>query len=364
MDDDSSKKISKDVTSAADNTSKQQQVAPPPPIFIHNLSISSPRQRTSSPLSSSHSNSNNNNDEEEVVIKLPPLRPEEPVASLRGALTEVIGFAHLTKYRLVVEKKPQLPPSNSDGESNDGKQIKSGKGQNNTKNNTNNNNNKKKQDVVWSTYTLRNAVVSTPSTLQCLQTDTTVANNNGGKEEEEELVLDDYGDLSILLPLLQQSDVDSSSSNNTNNSSNSSNEEETKEELILLNGHITPRSPPPQQILDASNYTIRIILEKYTISSIKDHVMRVRSMLVDGGLPFVSSLVADESSEAEEVAIEDKEGEKEKSEAKVNGEKGDKGKVRSIILICAVSIYSSRYTSYSYLTYSYNLSNPTHSGQQ
>ncbi len=37
-------------------------------------------------------------------MALPPLRPEEPVASLRGALGEVLGFAHLTRYRLVVER--------------------------------------------------------------------------------------------------------------------------------------------------------------------------------------------------------------------------------------------------------------------
>ena len=215
----------------------------------------------------------------------------------------------------------------------------------------NSNNNKKKQDVVWSTYTLRNALVSTPSTLQCLQTDTTVlaaavssgdvGNSKGEKggqeikkekEEEEELVLDDYGDLSILLPLLQQqSEADSTadSSSPSANTNNNNEEEETKEELILLNGHIQPRSPPTNTILDASNYTIRIILEKYTISSIKDHVVRVRSMLVEGGMPFVTSLVGDvDDGESVEVAEGVEKGEKE-VEAKVEVEKkGDKSKVR------------------------------------
>ena len=183
--------------------------------------------------------------------------------------------------------------------------------------------------------------------MQCLETDTVTNNSNsGGSIKEEELVLDDYGDLSILLPLLQQQQSDTADANSTNLTTNN-NKEETKEELILLNGHITPRSPLPQQILDASNYTIRIILEKYTISSIKDHVVKIRSMLIDGGLPFVSSLVADVESDEEAVAIEEKKDEGEKNvEAMVNGEKkGDKSKVRGLtILICAVSIYSSLHT--------------------
>ena len=182
--------------------------------------------------------------------------------------------------------------------------------------------------------------------MQCLQTDTVTNNSNssGSGNKEEELVLDDYGDLSILLPLLQQQS-DTADANSTN-SNNDNKEEETKEELILLNGHITPRSPLPQQILDASNYTIRIVLEKYTISSIKDHVVKIRSMLIDGGLPFVSSLVADVDKSGEKKSEDVENGEKVVEEAKVNGEKsGDKSKVRGLtILICAVSIYSSLHT--------------------
>ena len=38
------------------------------------------------------------------LIHLPPIRAEEPVASLRAALSEVRGYAHITHYRLVLDQ--------------------------------------------------------------------------------------------------------------------------------------------------------------------------------------------------------------------------------------------------------------------
>eukprot|EP00581_Thalassiosira_minuscula_P007045 CAMPEP_0183709790 /NCGR_PEP_ID=MMETSP0737-20130205/5766_1 /TAXON_ID=385413 /ORGANISM="Thalassiosira miniscula, Strain CCMP1093" /LENGTH=93 /DNA_ID=CAMNT_0025937983 /DNA_START=84 /DNA_END=361 /DNA_ORIENTATION=+ len=81
----------------ANATESPSSPSPPPSIFIRNLSILSPRQKKST-TNSSNTNNNNGNDDpvyEETFLPLPPLRPEEPVASLRGALSEVVGFAHL-----------------------------------------------------------------------------------------------------------------------------------------------------------------------------------------------------------------------------------------------------------------------------
>ncbi|EJK48372.1 hypothetical protein THAOC_32837 [Thalassiosira oceanica] len=38
-----------------------------------------------------------------LALPLPALRPEEPAASLRAALSDIVGFAHVTRYRLAVE---------------------------------------------------------------------------------------------------------------------------------------------------------------------------------------------------------------------------------------------------------------------
>ena len=40
----------------------------------------------------------------EACLGLPPLRPEEPVQSIRLALSEVVGYAHITNYRLELEE--------------------------------------------------------------------------------------------------------------------------------------------------------------------------------------------------------------------------------------------------------------------
>ena len=40
------------------------------------------------------------------AVALPPLRAEEVVQSLRAALSEVVGYAHLTNFRFEVQEKP------------------------------------------------------------------------------------------------------------------------------------------------------------------------------------------------------------------------------------------------------------------
>lgn len=67
--------------------------APPP---LKNLVVLPPRQKeAASP------------DKKEACLGLPPLRPEEPVQSIRMALTEVVGYAHMTNYRLELEDGPE-----------------------------------------------------------------------------------------------------------------------------------------------------------------------------------------------------------------------------------------------------------------
>ena len=41
------------------------------------------------------------------ALVLPPIRPEEPVQSIKAALAEVVGLAHITNYRLEVEPSPE-----------------------------------------------------------------------------------------------------------------------------------------------------------------------------------------------------------------------------------------------------------------
>ena len=95
------------------------------------------------------------------AVRLPPLRPEEPVASLRGALCEVSGFAHITNYRLVLIKDKTMKLTDS------------------------------RAATIPSPYTGRNAVVSLPSSFHSLAT--------GTQQTSNEVVLDDYGDLKTLL---------------------------------------------------------------------------------------------------------------------------------------------------------------------
>ncbi|EJK46656.1 hypothetical protein THAOC_34666, partial [Thalassiosira oceanica] len=60
------------------------------------LTLLSPRQRPSN-------NSGGVPAAPTLALPLPALRPEEPAASLRAALSDIVGFAHVTRYRLAVE---------------------------------------------------------------------------------------------------------------------------------------------------------------------------------------------------------------------------------------------------------------------
>ena len=109
-------------------------------------------------------------DEMEDAIALPPIRAEEPVASLRAALGEVCGYAHLSNFRFVLENESGGKPK---------PKISS-------------------QPVV-SPYTGPNAVVSVPVSIRSLDVEPRLQPNGNVVPDEVSVVLDEYADLTPLL---------------------------------------------------------------------------------------------------------------------------------------------------------------------
>jgi protein TIF31 len=112
---------------------------------------------------------------EQTVIRLPPIRAEEPVQSLRAALSELVGFAAMTNYRLELESSaPTLTVSA-------------------TEQNT----------PIVSPFTGLGAVVAVPVQVKSLEmdpsADTAVAAETVNRTVT---VLDDFGDLTALDPAL------------------------------------------------------------------------------------------------------------------------------------------------------------------
>jgi len=186
-----------------------------PTMFIKNLSVLPP-------LQDKQTNSAG------YSVALPPIRAEEPVASLRAALGEVLGFAHLTSYRLVMENKTATATDHAAAAAPA----------------------KSNSDVI-SPFTGSDAIVSIPMSFKNLyQTDEEEAaagkesnKNSSAAAQNEEIILDDYGDLQPLLELGLQ---------------------------------------------DGSSF--RVILERYDAGGIRDHVTRLRTLL-DGNAPSTTSLV-------------------------------------------------------------------------
>ncbi len=146
----------------------------------------------------------------EDAVLLPPIRAEEPVSSIRQALSDICGYAHLTNFRFSLEDPPMKSPSvNCDR-------------------------------PILSPYTGRDAVVAVPVAVKSL------AEDSDAKEPTR--VLDDYGDLQGMLP---------------------------------------------HGLRDGS--AIRIVLERYDVALIRDHVIRLRSLL-EGNAP--SSISLDDGGES------------------------------------------------------------------
>ena len=248
------KKDAEDPSAAPGAGAAPDAAAPAKPeVLIRNLCILPPRQSKKAKKARKDLDALG-------AIPLPVLRPEEPVQSIRSALSEVKGYAHLTSYRLVVDERPEgieaalaarrkgvadgSPSSASSGGDEGGvsgaataggtaskkskkKKSKGGGGGGDSGSNTPNRG-VAPADVV-SPHTGPNAVVATPSSARSLEVATythylvttipaeaaaevaaaaaSSPGNNGKKkgrkhaddEDADEIVLDDFTDLSPIL---------------------------------------------------------------------------------------------------------------------------------------------------------------------
>jgi len=305
--------------------------APPssPTIFIKGLYILPPRQKKSS----SADDYDDDDDINEYVdaIALPPLRPEEPVSSLRGALGEVLGYAHFTRYRLVVERtklKQQAKKAVQVTGKGGGSQVKKKPIHRQQQQPQQQ---QQQQRNAWSPYTLKDALVTIPQSLKSLEASHGIIPSNAAtgdegvtryhlngdskkkevvEEDEVEIVLDEYGDLSILLPLLMTQAEKDKTCKELKVVSDDEDNDHDGENIGAINGVetiaaetnvVTNNLEEEKIILNAkkANIVLRVILERYDLASIRDHVTRVRD-LVKGNAPYVTSLVG-----VEEVDVED-----------------------------------------------------------
>jgi protein TIF31 len=209
-------------------------------LVFKNLVILPPLQQKKNKKDSQNGRRNNEMDD---VIPLPPIRSEEPVQSIRAALSEIRGYSHLTNYRFVLENGVTSTKSSSSSKST----ILS-------------------LPTGASPYTGLDSVISTrvvvKSFLQdglelnndCANKQKTKSDDNNEVEVEiEEMVLDEFGDLSTLVV----HDDDGEENNG---------------------------------LKDGSGF--RIVLERYDIALVRDHIVRLRSLL-DGNAP--NSISLDES---------------------------------------------------------------------
>ncbi len=204
--------------------------------FLSNLAILPPLQK----------NEIENDSLQQDSIVLPPIRPEEPVQSIRAALGEVVGYAQMTNYRLEFtpgkefvkksecEKKTTTENTivtTTDSSANKKKNKKK-------KSNKVNSNGKASSSAatIVSKYTGPNAVVRLSSNKI----------SKSKLESNDAQVLDDYGDLTTLQNL-------------------------------------------------TSNSCFQIILERYDVATLREHVRRTRNLLEDGNVPHVTSLLSEEN---------------------------------------------------------------------
>ena len=256
------------------------------------------------------------------AIPLPVLRPEEPVQSIRTALSEVKGYAHLTSYRLVVEERPEgieaalaarrkgvadgNPSSASSGGEEGGVSVAA------TAGGTASKKSKKKKskggggdsgsntpnrivapaDVV-SPHTGPNAVVATPSSARSLEVATYTH----------------Y--LGTTIPAEAAAEVAaaaaSSAGNNGKKKGRKKADDEDIDEVVL--DDFTDLSPYLERGLTSDRAALRIVLERYNVAGVRDHVGRLQQ-LFDGLVPSVTTLA--EGAEEEQQPV-DAEAEKEET---------------------------------------------------
>ncbi len=151
------------------------------------------------------------------AVPLPPIRAEEPVSSIRAALSEIKGYAHLTNYRFVLENDDSNNVPSKDTATT--KQTLS----------------------TASPYTGLGAVIATKQVVESFLDEAALTNGTTQDQMEANLVLDEFGDLMGLLGDLK----------------------------------------------DGSCF--RVVLERYDIALIRDHIARLRTLL-DGNAPTSVSL--------------------------------------------------------------------------
>ncbi len=221
-------------------------------------------------------------------MALPPLRPEEPVASLRGALGEMVGYAHLTRYRLIVEKMETKVDLIEEDEKSSAVATRQNRNKNLKRFDGSGGSGEDqkhpfKNDVIWSPYTLRDADVDMSPSHKSL-----VAREVNATDDE--IVLDDFGDLSTLLPLLEGKEV--ASDNLVAADDAVAPERESSTVAVICEGG-RGHDMAKQNVIryDASKtIAIRVVLERYDLASICDHIAKVRN-LMKGNAPYVVSLV-------------------------------------------------------------------------
>ena len=221
--------------------------------FLSNLCILPPRSRGKS---ASVSASVSLPAEAKDSILLPPISPAELVSGIKGAISEIKGYAHITNYRLVVEAIDQdfidliiketeakmtiqdksalaIASKNGNGNGNGGSSAATA----NTTASTIASTSSAKHTKHRAKAVASHAVVS-PYT--CDHTCIEVVSTAFAVDNHDEIVLNDYEDLS----------------------------------LFVENGDLH------------SNMGLRIVLERYNDGAIKDHVEKTRFML-DGNAPSV-----------------------------------------------------------------------------
>lgn len=149
---------------ASDGREEDGSMNPAESELLKDLIILSPRQKTKADGQSA---------KKDFFLRLPPIRAEEPVQSLRAALAEVAGFAHLTNFRFELEN--DYDTTNSD------------------------NSNSKISPSIISPFTGKDAVVSVPSQVKSLEQEPQNEQERQSFAAATSVVLDEYGDLTSLL---------------------------------------------------------------------------------------------------------------------------------------------------------------------
>lgn len=304
-----------------------------PEVLIRNLCILPPRQSKKPPQGGAKKA---RKDLDALgVIPLPPLRPEEPVQSLRNALSEVKGYAHLTSYRLVVEDRPEGieaaltarkkgmsdgSPSSTSAPSGSGdaagsgnasgsattaskksKKKKSKAGGSDSGSNSPNrggssplNRNVAPTDVV-SPHTGPNAVVATPSSARSLEV-ATYTHYLGTT-----IPVEAAAEVAAVASSTSSSGTATSPASNgkkKKKGSKDGNDEAQFDEVVL--DDFTDLSPYLERGLTSDKAALRIVLERYNVAGVRDHVVRLRQIF-DGLVPSVTSL-ADGAEEEQQPA--------------------------------------------------------------